>query len=232
MEAMATKEPKASPGIEFYGGYQVYSESGVDVAQLRENLRRPLEERWLAAGRAAALLDAFKPSHKEPNVTVFDPATLVRHLTDQQVQFVVIGGLAMISHGSSFVTKDLDLCYQRTEANLEALVKALAPLQPYMRGVPPGLPFRLDVPTLRAGLNFTLTTAHGDLDLLGEVAGIGNYDAVLALSIPKTMFGQEVQVLSIDGLITAKKAADRHKDRGHILELEELKKLREASPEK
>jgi hypothetical protein len=35
-------------------------------------------------------------------------------------------------------------------------------------------------------------------------------------------------VLSIDGLIVSKKAAGRIKDRNHLLELEELKKLRDA----
>ena len=52
---------------------------------------------------------------------------------------------------------------------------ALAPVEPYLRGAPPGLPFRLDAETLTPRLNFTLQAASGDLDLLGEVTGGGRY---------------------------------------------------------
>jgi len=157
----------------------------------------------------------------------FDAPGIVRQLLAQKVEFVVVGGLAMAVHGSSYLTKALDVCYNRAAANMAAIVAALAPLHPYLRGVPPGLPFRLDVPTLLAGLNFTLITDRGDLDLLGEVSGIGAYPKVRAQSQESAMFGMQVPVLSLDGLIAAKKAAGRNKDRAHLLELEELKKLRE-----
>ena len=162
---------------------------------------------------------------------MIDAPPIIRLLLDNKVEFVVIGGLAMSLHGSAYVTMDLDLCYRRTPENLAALAAALAPIHPYLRGVPPGLPFRLDVPTLQAGLNFTLTTDHGDLDLLGEVSGVGNFDAVLAQSDDQSAFGMTFRVLSLDGLIAAKRAAGRVMDRNHLLELEALKKLRDT-PEK
>jgi len=62
-------------------------------------------------------------------------------------------------------------------ANLSRLVTALAPFTPYLRGAPPGLPFDWSVATLSAGLNFTLTTTTGAIDLLGEITGGGGYDA-------------------------------------------------------
>ncbi len=219
-------------GIEWYGGYQVYSDSGVDLTLLRANLQRSLEERWEDACRGAAIFEAFHrtrpgtPRYERKNM--LDAQAIVRPLKDQGVQFVVVGGLAMIAHGSAYLTKDLDICYERSPTNLAALVAALAPLHPYLRGAPPGLPFRLDVPTLQAGLNFTLTTDCGDLDLLGEVSGLGAYPQVLAQSDEKVMFGMTVRILSVDGLIAAKKAAGRGKDRQHLLELEELKKILEA----
>lgn len=77
-------------------------------------------------------------------------------------------------------------------------------------------------------MNFTLTTDFGWIDLLGEVAGIGTYDDVLAQSIEQELYGLAVRVLSLDGLIAAKGAAGRNKDYSHLLELEELKKLRES----
>jgi hypothetical protein len=162
---------------------------------------------------------------------MFDPPAIVKQLKGHGVEFVVIGGMAMIAHGSAHLTKGIDLCYHRTPSNLAALVTALAPLHPYLRGVPPGLPFRFDVPTLQAGLNFTLTTDYGDLDLLGEISGVGAYPQVASQSQEKLMFGLTVRVLSVDGLIAAKKAAGRGKDQAHLFERIELKKMLEAGGE-
>jgi hypothetical protein len=153
---------------------------------------------------------------------------VLRHLTGHKLEFVVIGGLAMITHGSAHVTDDLDICYARTPGHIASLAAAFAAIHPYLRGVPPGLPFHFDAETIKAGLNFTLTTDLGPIDLLGEVAGIGDYNHVLRQSQDEIVYGLTVRVLSLEGLIAAKKAAGRAKDQGHVLELEELKKLRDA----
>jgi hypothetical protein len=92
---------------------------------------------------------------------------LVRH----NIRFIVIGGGAAIAHGAARATYDVDVVYARDGENLRNLATALQPHQPYLRGAPVGLPFRWDERTIQAGLNFTLTTDLGDLDLLGEVAG-------------------------------------------------------------
>jgi hypothetical protein len=239
---MAAPEQTDKPkGIEFYGGYEVYSESGVDLTLLRNNLQRSLEERWRKGRRALesglAMRQALSAGKKSTppfdwnnwNPIMTDVIAFVNLLAAQNVQFVMIGGQAMRAQGSAHVTDDTDICYQRTPANLAALVSALAPIHPYLRGVPPGLPFRFDVRTLAAGLNFTLITDHGEIDLLGEVSGVGTYDQVLAQSEEGTLLGLTVRILSLDGLIAAKRAAGRRKDLQHLLELEELKKMRDAS---
>ena len=226
------------PGIEFYGGYQVYSESGVDLTLLRETLRHSVAERLESNCRNVPVLESLrnagrrKPgeSSSPSRLPMLDFEAMLRYLTEQKIEFVVIGGLAMIAQGSSYQTKDAHFCYARTDANLAALEAAFASLHPYLRGVPPCLSFRFDVPTLRAGLNFTLTTDLGDIDLLGEVSGVGQYPQVLAESDEKAMYGFTIRVLSLDGLIAAKRAAGRVKDRLHLLELEEMKKLRDSAP--
>jgi hypothetical protein len=231
---MAAPEQKGkNKGIEFYGGYEVYSESGVDLTLLRENLRKTLEERWEDACRGSIVFEAFHrtapPDSKgKEGRGMLDAQAIVRRLTEAKVEFVVVGGLAMIARGSAYLTKDVDICYKRTPDNLAALVAALAPLHPDLRGAPPGLPFHVDVPTLEAGLNFTFMTDCGDLDLLGEVSGVGDYSQVRAQSSEELMFGMKVHILSIDGLIAAKKAAGRNKDHSHLLELLEMKKMSEA----
>ena len=101
-------------------------------------------------------------------------------------------------------------------------MECLASEEPYLRGAPPGLPFRWTVTTLRAGLNFTLTTRRGDVDLLGEVTGGGNYDALLPHTIEQELFGLRCRFLDLEWLIRTKRAAGRPKDLEAIAELEAL----------
>jgi hypothetical protein len=147
---------------------------------------------------------------------------IIDAMVAKKVSFVVVGGMAAISHGSSRITFDLDVCYARDKANLERLVRALAPVHPTLRGAPPGLPFLWDAETLRRGLNFTLTTDVGDIDLLGEVSGVGGYEQARANAVNKQAFGVECAVLSLPDLIAAKRAAGRDKDLQALPELEAL----------
>jgi len=102
-------------------------------------------------------------------------------------------------------------------------------LKPYLRGAPLGLPFVLDVPTLKAGLNFTLITDAGDIDLLGEVSGLGAYEDVQNSAEEVEVFGHQCWVLTIEGLIRSKQAAGREKDLRLIPELKALQALRDQS---
>jgi hypothetical protein len=154
-----------------------------------------------------------------------DSQKFLNILNEAGVEFVVIGGVAMVAHGSARATFDLDLCYRRSNENIEKLCRALEPLHPRLRGAPRELPFRFDVKTVQHGLNFTLATDIGDIDLLGEVAGLGFYGAVLEMSQLKPAGPMECRVLSIDGLLRAKIAAGRKKDLEVIEELKALKDL-------
>ncbi|PYS25309.1 MAG: hypothetical protein DMF72_02200, partial [Acidobacteria bacterium] len=96
-------------------------------------------------------------------------------------------------------------------------------LEPYLRGAPPGLPFSWSDETIRKGLNFTLTTNLGALDLLGEITGGGNYEDILPHSIKLTLHGTECWCLGLDHLIKVKRAAGRPKDFEAIAELEAIR---------
>ena len=108
-----------------------------------------------------------------------DFGRLLEALATHDVHYIIIGGFAATAHGSAFLTVDLDVVYDRSATQVQRLVAALRPLSPYLRGAPPGLPFTLDAETIVRGLNFTLRTSAGDLDLLGEAAGGGTYEALL-----------------------------------------------------
>lgn len=147
---------------------------------------------------------------------------LLRLLVGAEVDFLVVGGVAAIAHGSARLTQDLDLVYERSDENLVRLVGCLAPEEPYLRGAPPGLPFRWTVATLRNGLNFTLTTRRGDIDLLGEITGGGDYAALLPHTVELELFGLRCRFLDLEWLVRTKRAAGRPKDLELLAELEAL----------
>lgn len=157
-----------------------------------------------------------------------DFQALIRLLTESKVEFIVIGGAAATAHGSARLTLDLDIVYRRSSENMARLVSALNPLQPYLRGAPPGLPFDWSEETLRKGLNFTLTTNLGALDLLGEVTGGGNYEALLTYAVKLQLAGVECLCLGLRRLIEVKRAAGRPKDFDAIAELEVIDEERRA----
>jgi hypothetical protein len=144
---------------------------------------------------------------------------ILRLLAEERIEFVLVDGVAAAAHGAARATYDIDIVYARSAANIGRLAAALRPLDPYLRGAPPDLPFRWDAETVRAGLNFTLTTAAGDIDLLGEVAGGGTYEQLLPSTESMAMLGVEVRVVTLEKLIQLKRAAGRPKDLEAIAEL-------------
>jgi len=149
----------------------------------------------------------------------------LRLLGEYKVECVIIGGIAAAIHGSLLLTNDLDVCYARNPENLERLAGALRSVHARLRNAPEGLPFILDNETLKRGLNFTFTTEIGDIDLLGEVRGVGQYEQVLAGSLLVDLFDYQFAVIDIGKLIAAKRAAGRRKD---LIALPELEALQEA----
>lgn len=146
----------------------------------------------------------------------------VRVLSAASVDYIIVGGVAAGIHGALRTTLDLDVVYWRDAANIERLVTALTPYEPYLRGAPPGLPFRFDAQTVERGLNFTLTTRLGDLDLLGEVTGGGGFDQLRPTADRVELEGYTCLVVSLPTLIGLKRAAGRGKDREALAELEAL----------
>ena len=152
---------------------------------------------------------------------------LLKILHEGGVELILVGGAAATAHGSARLTEALDIVYSRTPENIERLASALDPLSPYLRGAPPGLPFRWGVETIRRGLNFTLSTSLGSLDLFGEIAGGGTYETLLPDCITITVFGIPCRCLGLDRLIQVKRAAGRPKDLEAIAELEALREERD-----
>lgn len=152
---------------------------------------------------------------------------IARRFSEAKVDFVIVGGVAIRSHGGNYVTEDLDVCYARTNENLKKIAAVLSPLNPRPRNFPENLPYVFDWTTLQQGTNFTFETSMGDVDLLGEVKAVGNYEDLVSQSLSVDLDGHPTYILSIPALIIAKRAAGRPKDEAGLKILEALKEAQD-----
>lgn len=146
------------------------------------------------------------------------------------VQFIVIGGQAEYIFGSPRVTFDVDLCYRRDAGNLDRLAAALKELKVTLRGAPKDLPIVLDARALALGNNYTFETAEfGNLDLLGYVVPLGDFDRLDQKASTYKVGEMEFRVIDLDDLIAIKKHINRPKDRDSLYQLLAIKRIREET---
>lgn len=150
----------------------------------------------------------------------------VQALVRAGVSFVVVGGVAANLQGFTRATYDLDICFEPSLDNRRRLAALLREWKAYPRGVDAGLPFVLDAKALATSHVLTLTTSWGDIDVMDEVKGVGSFEQVLAESEEVVVGHVRFRSLGLPGLLEAKRAAGRPKDRDQIPELEALLELR------
>lgn len=156
----------------------------------------------------------------------FDPLGALETLLANDVDFVLIGGLAARLHGSPTVTDDLDISHDKERANLERLAASLTQMNARLRLPDPAerVRVKLDWRLLHAADNFTFTTDFGALDCLASPAGIESYSELSRRAVRMDLEGMPIHVASIDDLMAMKKAAGRRKD---LIELEILGALKD-----
>jgi transcriptional regulator with XRE-family HTH domain len=157
---------------------------------------------------------------------ILEAGPLLDALDRNAVEFVVIGGVAGLAHGSAYPTYDLDIAYARNARNLERLAAALRGIGVTLRGAPDDLPFQVDATTLEAGMNFTFITPYGAFDILGHVDGIRDYDELRAHAEVHEIGGIPVRVASLNQLIGMKRTVDRTKDQLMVEEYVSMDRLR------
>jgi hypothetical protein len=143
-------------------------------------------------------------------------------LNREQVEYVLVGGLAGVFHGVPLVTRDVDVCLPLTEQNLVRLERALNGLHPVHRQTPQRLPFSVGADFPRGLKNLYLRTDLGVLDCLGEILGVGNYDAVRRRSVVVDLPVGPCRILDLSALIDAKSALDRTQDRLALIHLRKI----------
>jgi hypothetical protein len=155
--------------------------------------------------------------------TVQDDKALLMRLGQNQVEFVIIGGLCGILHGVSLVTRDLDICCRFTSQNLFRIEKAVKDLNPTHRLAANKLPLELTEELCGRLKNLYLDTDLGTLDCLGEVTAVGDYEAALRKSVPCSLPYGHFRMLDIDALIAAKDAVGRDRDIAAVIQLRAIK---------
>ena len=123
----------------------------------------------------------------------------------------------------------MDVSFARDRDNTEALAKILTAQHAHPRGFPAGLPFLIDAQTFRNNTNLTLHTDWGAFDLLAEPDGVDSFDGLWERAVVMPVEDLTVPVASIPDLIAMKRAADRPKDREHIMQLEALQRLQSSA---
>ena len=151
---------------------------------------------------------------------------LLTRLIETQVDFVLVGGFAGVVHGCSCVTQDIDICCDFSPQNLLALQKAVSNLHPVHRMTPARKRLNLTEQTCSQFKNLYLDTDIGQLDCLSFIDGLGDYQMVKQASELIKIKDLPLRILSLGGLIKAKKAMNRPRDRQVIFELEAIKKLK------
>lgn len=161
---------------------------------------------------------------------MFEPDDLLLALLDAQVEFVVIGGVAVGTHGFIRATKDLDIVPAPDAENLGRLAQLLVKIEAQQVGAeefsPDEFPYDpTDPAQLGEGANFRLETRFGPLDIMQWVEGIDSdlaYPELAPQALPVTFRDREMHVCSLEHLLAMKRAAGREQDLKDIEQLENV----------
>ena len=157
-------------------------------------------------------------------MSLMEPLTeILKRLCDARVEFSLIGGMASRHYGVSLVTEDVDVCARFTPENLRRIEAAFKDFHPRHRLTANKLPLELTDELCRSLKNIYLTTDLGILDCLSQVAGIGEFDAVLEQSQLKEFPFGRCYIIKMDALIAAKKAVGRPHDLITVSQLQAIK---------
>ena len=157
----------------------------------------------------------------------FDPERILGALSNADVRFVLIGGMAAILHGDAGVTLDLDIAPAFDPANLDRLAAALRSLDARIRAddAPDGLSFDCSgefLHNLGPSAILNLTTRAGDVDVAFMPTGTQGFEDLTRDAVAIDTAGVSFLVASLADVIRSKSAADREKDRRSLPRLREL----------
>jgi len=154
-----------------------------------------------------------------------DQALLLR-LRKSGLDFVVIGGVCVVYHGAPLATFDLDICCPFGEENVRRIESAVSDLHPFHRLTTTRLQLEQTRSSFGDLKNLYLQTDLGKLDCLSEVAGVGDFAAVLKRSVVAHFSYGDFRFLDLDALIASKQATGRERDLAAVRYLLAIKEKR------
>lgn len=152
-----------------------------------------------------------------------DIASIVRTLGLHRVEFVVIGALAGLLQGIPLPrTLDVDITPGPSKENRRRLAEALKDMEATLRLPDPSeiVSIPLDEHTFDNIQSLTLTTKFGPLDILFKPEGTAGYDDLALRATIIEDEGVGIPVISVEDLVSSKRAAGRQKDLEHLLTIE------------
>lgn len=167
------------------------------------------------------------------DVDALDTERILRALESHGVEYILIGGLAAIAHGSTLATADADVLPSPEPENLDRLLDALESLSAKVLvgeqrlAIESGEPWevselRRGVDGLRQAQAWHFSTSAGSVDVVMTATGVGAYDVHLPRAESRVVFGIAIRIAGLDDLIASKAATGRPKDEAILRELRDL----------
>ena len=169
----------------------------------------------------------------DPNAPELSTKDIIATLAEHKVDYIIIGGIAAMAHGSNRVTLDFDITPQWVSDNFDRLAAALISMDAKLRaeGGSPDSRVIVDFPISGESLTqfevSTWRTKYGDFDVVSGTptrhGALSDYDDLLPRAQQETFFGMAIWVISLDDLIESKRALRRDHDINSLPELYRLK---------
>jgi predicted nucleotidyltransferase len=148
---------------------------------------------------------------------------LIRRLLETGFEFVVVGGVAAIAHGSASFTVDFDVVAPLTAPNIERLLHGLEGLEPRLSQTLGKPALNRTAQELAEFKNLYLDTTLGRIDILGSLPPVGDFEAVASRALKVALYGHSCRIVSLDDLIAVKAHVGRPKDKHVELELRAIR---------
>lgn len=153
------------------------------------------------------------------NAPAFDQ--ILHRLTEAEVKFVVVGGLALGAWGVVRGTKDVDVVVAPDAENLKRLAAVAEAIHGHVHA---GESFLSTPPSIAAqlasGERVAIETELGQLDVVQGLDGVPTYDELRAGATEAEVLGIRVLVCSLEDLKAMKRAAGRTRDQADLEDLD------------
>jgi predicted nucleotidyltransferase len=145
---------------------------------------------------------------------------LLQVLNEFEVEYLIVGGFAVMKYGEPRYTKDLDVWVHNSPENSVRVVAALKKF---------GAPLEHDAISAetfsRKQVVYQIGVAPIRIDILTEITGI-QFPEAWRRKVPSTFFGTPVNFISLEDLLANKEAL------GRAIDIDDLKRQKGASPKK